>query len=168
MTDYAALYLESHERIAALVREAGDEQRAQLVPGCPKRTVSDTVAHLAAVAVDALAGYPIATISADEHTAVQVEQRRGRPLEDVLGEWNIAAGPIEQALAAQRMSPLLGHDVLTHEVDIRGALGAGRPLRGAVSRRRSHRNAAFPNLRPGARSGSASGVITPLRPHEQS
>jgi uncharacterized protein (TIGR03083 family) len=127
MRDYAALYRESRGRIAALVREASDDQRARLVPGCPKWTVSDTVAHLAAVAVDALAGYSVPTISADEHTAVQVEQRRGRPLEEVLGEWDIAAGRIEQALAAQRMSPLLVHDVLTHEADIRGALGAGRP-----------------------------------------
>jgi len=149
MTDYAALYRESRERIAALVREAGDEQRARYVPACPKWTVSDTVAHLAAVATDALAGHSVATISAEEHTAVQVEQRRGRPLEEVLGEWDSATGSIEQALAAQQMSPLLVHDVLTHEADIRGALGAGRPPEAAwnaclqmaptvLSRRLSH------------------------------
>jgi uncharacterized protein (TIGR03083 family) len=127
MTDYAALYRESRRRIAALVREAGDEHRARFVPACPKWTVSDTVAHLAAVATDALAGYSIATISSDEHTAIQVKQRRGRALEDLLGEWDRAAVSIEQAFATNQMRHELLHDVLTHEADIRGTLRAGRP-----------------------------------------
>ena len=127
MTDYAALYRESRERITALVRDASEEQRVRVVPSCPKWTVSDTVAHLAAVATDVVAGYSTATISTDEHTAAQVERLRGRSLEEVLAEWDGAAEAIERMIAAPALPIALINDVLTPEADIRGALGAGRP-----------------------------------------
>lgn len=126
MTDYAAVYRESRERITALVRAASAEQRADPVPGCPQWSVTDTVAHLAAVAAEVVSGQ-LTGIPTEEQTAAQVRQRRGRPLEEVLAEWERASEPIEQALAAETMPVTLMHDVLTHEADIRGALNAGRP-----------------------------------------
>lgn len=136
MTDYSALYRECSERIRALVRAASDEQLARIVPGCPEWTVADTVSHLAAVAAEVVAGQ-LTAVPTEEQTTVQVEQRRGRPLDDVLAEWegagvvlagwHSAGGPTEQALAARRIPLAMVHDVLTHEADIRGALGAGRP-----------------------------------------
>jgi uncharacterized protein (TIGR03083 family) len=126
VTDYAALYRESRERITALVRDASEDQRSRIVPSCPKWTVRDTVAHLAAVATDEIAGR-LPSIPNDEQTAAQVERRRGSPLEDVLGEWDGAAEAIARIIAAQARPIALVNDVLTHEADIRGALGAGRP-----------------------------------------
>ena len=90
MTDYAALYRETRNRIAALVRDTSAEQRARVVPACPEWTVSDTVAHLAANAADIVAGR-LQDIPTEEQTAAQIGQRRGRPLDDVLAEWDIAA-----------------------------------------------------------------------------
>ncbi|MGH3781984.1 MAG: maleylpyruvate isomerase family mycothiol-dependent enzyme [Pseudonocardiaceae bacterium] len=126
VTDPAALYRESRERIAALVREASEEQRARAVPGCPKWTVSDTVAHLAANAADEVAGR-LTGVPSDEQTAAQVEQRRGRSLAEILAEWDGAAEPLEPFIAAHPLAIAWVNDVLTHEADIRGALGAGRP-----------------------------------------
>ena len=128
MPDYAAMYRESRERITALVRAVSDEQRARVVPACPEWTVIDTVAHLAANAVDTVAGR-LTTIPNDEQTAAQVEQRRGRTIDEILAEWDVAAEPAERiiAVAAPQMLVAWVNDVLTHEADIRGALRAGRP-----------------------------------------
>lgn len=126
MPDHAVLYRDSRQRIAALVRAASEEEQARTVPGCPKWTVSDTVAHLAANAVDEAAGR-LAGVPNDEQTAAQVDQRRGRALEEVLAEWDGAAESIEPIIAAHALSIAWVNDVLTHEADIRGALGAGRP-----------------------------------------
>lgn len=125
MTNYAALYRETRNRIAALVRDTSAEQRARVVPACPEWTVSDTVAHLAANAADIVAGR-LQDIPTEEQTAAQIGQRRGRPLDDVLAEWDIAAGPIEQERAAGTLPLVLVQDVVVHEADIRGALGAER------------------------------------------
>ncbi len=128
MTDYVAVYRAARGRITALVRAASHEQRARIVPSCPEWTVSDTVAHLAANATDAVAGR-LAAPPNDEQTAAQVMQRRGRPIEDVLSEWDAAAERVERIIAAAtpRMLVAWVNDVVTHEADIRGALGAGRP-----------------------------------------
>lgn len=126
MIDCAALYRESRERIATLVRAASEEQRACRVPACPEWTISDTVAHLAANAADELAG-SLSTVPSDEQTAAQVEQRRGWPLEEILAEWDSAATQIEPLIAAHPFAIAWINDVLSHEADIRGALGAGRP-----------------------------------------
>jgi uncharacterized protein (TIGR03083 family) len=95
------------------------------VPACPEWTVRDTVAHLAANAADILAGR-LPGIPTEAQTAVQIDQRRSRPLEEVLAEWDVAAGPIEQGLAAGKWPLALVQDELVHEADLRGALGARR------------------------------------------
>ncbi|MGH3787903.1 MAG: hypothetical protein ACRDRG_15430 [Pseudonocardiaceae bacterium] len=86
--------------------------------------ISDTVAHLAANADDEVAG-ALAAVPDEEQTAAQVERRRGRSLEEILAEWEGAAKQIEPAIAAHPLEWV--NDVLTHEADIRGAVGAGRP-----------------------------------------
>jgi uncharacterized protein (TIGR03083 family) len=125
MTNWTDLYREARKRIAALMREASAEQRTRIVPACPDWTVSDTVVHLAANAADLLTGR-LQGVPTEEQTAAQIDQRRGQPLEEVLTEWDIAAGPIERKLAAGKLTLALVQDVLVHEADIRGALGAGR------------------------------------------
>lgn len=142
MTDFPVLYRESRERIGALVRAASAEQRARVVPACPEWTVCDTVAHLAAGATEVVDG-TLTAVPGDEHTAAQVEHRRGRSLDELLAEWDragellagweCAGGPVGQAITARRMPLAMVHDVLTHEADIRGALGEGRPPTAAWS-----------------------------------
>ncbi|HEX2297381.1 MAG TPA: maleylpyruvate isomerase family mycothiol-dependent enzyme [Pseudonocardiaceae bacterium] len=136
MNGYFEVYREARGRIVDVVRGCSAEQLARKVPGCPKWSVADTVAHLAAAAADVAAG-TLTTVPDEEHTAAQVAQRRGRTLDEVIAEWDEAcgeladwgssAGPVEQAVPARRLPAAMVHDVLTHEADIRGALGAGRP-----------------------------------------
>jgi uncharacterized protein (TIGR03083 family) len=126
LIDCAALYRESRERIGALVREVSEQQRDCRVPACPEWTINDTVAHLAANAADELAG-PLTAIPNDEQTAAQVQRCRGRPLEEILAEWDSAAKQIEPLIAVHPLAMAWVNDVLTHEADIRGAVGAGRP-----------------------------------------
>lgn len=132
MTDYAQLYLESRERITGLVRKADAGQLATVVPGCPRWSVADTVAHLSAVAAEAMSGR-LAGIPGDEETAEQVRRRRDLPLEDVLAEWEAAGARVEQGLRERALPLPIVHDVITHEADLRGALGAGRPPASAWS-----------------------------------
>jgi uncharacterized protein (TIGR03083 family) len=126
LTDCAALYRESRERIGALVRDLSDEQRGCRVPACPEWTITDTVAHLAANAADELAG-TLTAVPNDEQTAAQVQRRRGRSPEEILTEWDSAAKQIEPLIAAHPLAIAWVNDVLAHEADIRGAVGAGRP-----------------------------------------
>lgn len=136
MNDYFEIYRQAQGRIVGLVRAASEQQRARTVPGCPEWSVTDTVAHLAAVAAEVVRG-TLTAVPGEEHTAAQVAQRRGRDLEEVIAEWEQACGqltrwgssdgPVDQAVATRRLPSPMVHDVLTHEADIRGALGAGRP-----------------------------------------
>jgi uncharacterized protein (TIGR03083 family) len=126
LTDYAVLYREARERIGVLVGSVDHAQLATTVPGCPEWSVADTVAHLAALTTEAVSG-TLTGIPDEEQTGAQVRRRRGMPIDEVLAEWDGAAGLVEQALTERRMPLAIVHDVITHEADIRGALGAGRP-----------------------------------------
>lgn len=126
MPDFAALYRGARERISTLARDASDDELARTVPGCPEWTVADTVAHLVGVADDALGGR-LASFPSPDETAAQVARHRGRSLAEVLADWEELGPKVEAAVAAREMSSAVAHDAVTHEADIRGALGAGRP-----------------------------------------
>lgn len=119
-----AAYASCRARIGELVRAAGDERAtATVVPACPEWSVHDVVAHLAGVVADALAGN-LDGVATDPWTAAQVEARRGRTVDEVVDEWDAAAPAFEAFLDAVgdpgRQAVL---DAVTHEQDIRGALG---------------------------------------------
>ena len=123
--EVGAAYASCRGRIGALVRAAGDNTvKASTVPACPEWSAHDVVAHLAGVVSDALAGN-LDGVATDPWTAAQVEARRDRPVDEVLDEWDTGAATFESVLDAVgdpgRQAVL---DVVTHEHDIRGALGA--------------------------------------------
>ncbi|MQA14027.1 MAG: maleylpyruvate isomerase family mycothiol-dependent enzyme [Pseudonocardiaceae bacterium] len=126
MTDYAAVYRESRHRIADLVRDLPDGDLARRVSSCPAWTVADTVAHLAAGACEVAAGR-MDRIPTDEQTAEGVAARRTSAVADVLAEWEGCGPSIEHAVDTRQVPLNIVHDVVTHEADLRGALGAGRP-----------------------------------------
>jgi uncharacterized protein (TIGR03083 family) len=94
------------------------------VPTCPAWSLHDVVAHVAGVVDDALAGR-LDGVATEPWTAAQVDARRGRPVADIVAEWNAAApafeGILDQIGPSGRQAVL---DVVTHEHDIRCALGA--------------------------------------------
>lgn len=123
--EIATHYLASYERIARLVRSLSDSEVQTAVPATPGWTVHDVVAHLAAITTDALGGR-LTGMPSDEDTAQQVAVRRGRSTADVLDEW---AGNVHQMADGARaglVPPNLAVDAVTHEQDIRGALGVER------------------------------------------
>jgi uncharacterized protein (TIGR03083 family) len=120
-SDISRLYRDSRERLTALVAGLDDAALATPVPACPGWTVQDTVAHLAAVVEDALAGR-LAGPPTEEQTAVQVARYAGRPMAGILSEWTAGAPQFEEVIGAFNIPPAV-IDVTSHEQDIRGALG---------------------------------------------
>lgn len=123
--EVGAAYASCRGRIGELVRAAGDgKAKASVVPACPEWSVHDVVAHVAGVVADALAGR-LDGVATDPWTAAQVDARRDRSVDEVLEEWETGAPTFEGLLDAigdpGRQAVL---DVVTHEHDIRGALGA--------------------------------------------
>lgn len=101
---------------------SGDVDAAATVPCCPSWTVADVVAHLAGVVDDALAGR-LDGVATDPWTQAQVDSRRGRPVDDVLDEWD-GLGPTFEAVL-DSFGPAgwqAVFDATTHEHDVRGAL----------------------------------------------
>ncbi|MBS2966090.1 maleylpyruvate isomerase family mycothiol-dependent enzyme [Actinocrinis puniceicyclus] len=108
-------------RIRALIDDLPSEAHAAPVPACPGWRVRDVVAHLAATAEDAVAGR-LAGVPDEQHTADQVARFRDLALEEVLGRWEAAAPGFERVIA-ERGIWAGAADIVSHEHDIRGAVG---------------------------------------------
>lgn len=122
--DHAALYRAVRRRVTGLVRDLPGAALDAEVPATPGWTVRDIVAHLAGTTADIVAGN-LDGIASDAWTQAQVDARRDTPLADVLAEWARCAGAVEPRMAGfpglQRA--MLLTDAVTHEHDVRGALG---------------------------------------------
>ncbi len=116
-------YAGCRARIGALVIELGGGQEGTRVPTCPEWSVHDVVAHLGGVVDDVLAGR-LDGVATDSWTRAQVDARRGEPIAALVQAWD-AAAPAFEHLIDGTGAP--GHqavsDVVTHEHDIRHALG---------------------------------------------
>lgn len=121
----AVFYDESHRRIVDLVRSLSEEQLATPVAATPGWDVHDVLAHLAAIPNDAMAGR-LSGIPTDEFTAGQVRERKSVSVEDLVAEWAGNVGAMCDGARAGLVPPNLAVDAITHEQDIRGAVGAGR------------------------------------------
>lgn len=126
--DVVAAYRSTRERITAVVGDAGPAAAFQTVPACPRWQVRDVVAHLAGVCDDILAGN-IAAAGTDPWTEAQVVKRRDRALAELLDEWAELGPKVEEALGVH-MPEQLVFDEVTHEHDLRGALGPAGDRRG--------------------------------------
>jgi uncharacterized protein (TIGR03083 family) len=121
---FAPAYAAARCRISDIVsRLPPGIAQSTAVPACPAWTIHDVVAHLCGGIQDALAGR-LDGAGTDEWTARQVAERRDTPTSDLLDQWNRDAPTIEPLLAD---AGPIGHqavvDVVSHEHDIRGALG---------------------------------------------
>jgi uncharacterized protein (TIGR03083 family) len=122
MRELETIYEETRGRITGLVADAdGDATR---VPACPEWTVHDLLAHLAGNCADIIAGN-LEGVTTSAWTSRQVDARRDRPTAEILEEWNDAAPQVSQLLDdfPGRYGQMVVADVVSHEHDIRGALG---------------------------------------------
>ena len=122
--DIARHYRSAHDRLAAFARGLSAEQADIQVPGTPGWSVHDVLAHLAAIPTDGLAGR-ITGVPTDDQTAAQVAERKDRSIDELLAEWTPNVPTMCDGAKAELVPPNLAVDALTHEQDIRGALGAG-------------------------------------------
>ncbi|HYS34184.1 MAG TPA: maleylpyruvate isomerase N-terminal domain-containing protein [Pseudonocardiaceae bacterium] len=119
--DLGGLYCLVRERLVGVVGGV-DSPHEVAVPACPGWSVQDVIVHLVAVAEDVLAGR-LSAPPTDEWTAAQVAARRDQSMADVLAAWDDVGPRFQELISRVGMWPAF-LDVLSHEHDVRGALGA--------------------------------------------
>lgn len=128
----ANLYAATRQRVCTAVRDLHPTDLNRQVPACPEWTVHNLVSHLAGVATDFAAGN-LDGAPRPPWTAVQVDARRTLPIDAVLAEWERSGPALERViLSGTSDHPLVCNpwaDAGTHEADLHGLLGIGRPPR---------------------------------------
>jgi uncharacterized protein (TIGR03083 family) len=119
--DLARLYTDTQARVAALVAGLDATALATPVPACPGWSVQDVVAHTLATTEDALAGR-LTGPPDEEWTAGQVARFAGHDIGDMLATWARTAPQFGEIVAAFEVWPAV-IDIVSHEQDIRGAIG---------------------------------------------
>lgn len=136
--DAGTLYAAARESVSELVRSLGPDQLAAPVVACPGWMVHDVVSHLAGVATDAVNNVG-ATADVENAAARHVADRRETHTAVVLREWERSSSQFEVVLAkGGNPLPPAVLDVITHEHDIRTAVGVAgsrddEPLRVAAT-----------------------------------
>lgn len=122
--DHAAVYRGVRLRVVALVCELTEEMLHVVAPATPEWRVRDVLAHLAGGTADIAAGN-LDDVASDEWTGAQVDARRDLPIGEVLDEWVRCSAIVEPMIAKFEplMRAMLLTDAVTHEHDVRGALG---------------------------------------------
>lgn len=120
----ATAYRLIYGRVDALLRGRGEVAEVT-VPACPAWTVRQTVAHLAGVAEDVVS-LNLHGAGTDSWTRAQVDRLGGNSVDGLLDLWGQAIDPVTARLgkgAPESAAGQLVFDALTHEHDVRGALG---------------------------------------------
>lgn len=121
--DAAAAYRTVQRRVDTLARGRTDACKRS-VPAGPEWSIRQTVNHLAGTAQDVVS-FNLGDVGTDTWTQAQLDRLADHGLDEVLDLWAQATDAVAELLAE---SPkLFGaqaiFDALTHEHDIRGALG---------------------------------------------
>lgn len=119
---FEEIYREARQRIVGLTMGLSADELARTVPACPEWTVHQVVAHLSGEAADLVSGRMEGAPS-DEWTARHVAERAGVEVEDLLEQWNFFGDKIAEM---PRLPFQLALDAITHEADLRAALGRER------------------------------------------
>lgn len=144
MLDLAKAYEETQQSVAGFIRGLSPDQLKHKVPASPAWSVQDVVAHVAGLAGDvaydrapteldvvrALTDSAQAELR-DQMTDKQVSSRRGRSVDELLGEWTTALQDLIPMIGGKRPFPravpfvdaALVTDLATHNQDVRNALG---------------------------------------------
>jgi len=110
-------------RTIGVLRVAGEERAAQIVPTCPDWTAKELACHMYGVCDDLVNGR-LDGIGSDAWTQAQVDRHSGKPLDELLDEW-AASGETFDAMVPHIPKPAnfqLVMDMATHEHDIRLAV----------------------------------------------
>ena len=119
--DLGSMYRAARERIGVVIAECGPGSADVAVAACPGWTVKNVVSHLVGIIEDVNAGR-LSGPPPDEQTAEEVARHRTQPMDEVLASWSELAPGFEALITQMQIWPGL-LDVLSHEHDIRAALG---------------------------------------------
>lgn len=133
MEEHAKAYAEVRERLCGLVSSLDAGAENAMTPGCPEWRVRDVLAHVAGSAAE-LAGGRFPSGGVEEWIADQVKSRSDKSIGDLVAEWTDAAPGFESLLTTMPgvMSGALTGDAVTHEQDIRAAIGKPGAREGAA------------------------------------
>jgi uncharacterized protein (TIGR03083 family) len=115
------LYRSTRLRTQDLLGQLDDDQWGLPVPACPGWDVHAVLAHLVGVIEDSGAGR-LNGPPGPGQTADEVARHQDAAPAELLWHWTELAPPFEQVLSSASIWPAF-FDVLTHEHDLRGALG---------------------------------------------
>ena len=118
MTDHATAYRNVRLRMTDLVRAAGPDDLARVVPACPDWTVHDLLAHAVGIP-EAIVGGNFPTGDLQEWLDGLVAARSAVPVAELCDRWNGLDDALAPILAG---GGLLLADLHAHEHDLRGAL----------------------------------------------
>ncbi|BBY55786.1 maleylpyruvate isomerase N-terminal domain-containing protein [Mycobacterium koreense] len=124
VSDAAEAYRLVYHRVATLLR-GRDEVGEVVVPACPAWTIRDTLAHLAGAAQDVVSG-DLAGVGSESWTRTQINRLGHKSVDELLDLWGGSVGLLAAQMtqgAPELAAGQLIFDVLTHEHDIRGAVG---------------------------------------------
>lgn len=119
-------YRRTRESVLELLAQTPESAATQVVPACPEWTVQQTASHLVGVPEDLLAGR-MEGITSDAWTNAQVQRHAGQSLEELRSDLEGTITSFD-AMLPHIPSPSnsqLVMDALTHEIDLREALGLG-------------------------------------------
>jgi uncharacterized protein (TIGR03083 family) len=114
-------YERARERVDELLRPLGAEDWEREVPACPGWRVRDVLAHLVGNTEDAAAGR-LGGPPSEAQTWDQVDRHRGDAPLELLDLWAQVSPFVAAAVTEAGMWPA-AIDAVTHEHDLRGALG---------------------------------------------
>lgn len=122
------MYDQARNRIIDLIEGAPPEALERTVPATPDWTGRQLLAHLAGVPADLLAGN-LEGAGTPAWTGPQVAQRADATVADLVAEWRGSAEAFGELLrnGPEGLMGALGADVVQHELDLRGLLGAPVP-----------------------------------------
>jgi uncharacterized protein (TIGR03083 family) len=121
--EIADRYRDSRCRVIALIEGVSDEQLLAPVPATPKWTVRDLIGHVVGCPIDLAAGH-FDGAGSKTWTQAQVDARREKSVAELVAEWETAAARIDAGIRAGSIPAPVALDLLTHESDVRGAVGA--------------------------------------------
>jgi uncharacterized protein (TIGR03083 family) len=118
--DTVAAYRDTRERMLALTEGIDG---LEPVPACPGWRIRELLSHVTGGAADILAGR-LDGVGTDPWVEAQVAARADRPLPEIADEWREAGAEVDALFERLGGAPeQLVFDTVTHEHDLRGALG---------------------------------------------
>lgn len=119
-------YRRTRESVLELLAQTPESAATHVVPACPEWTVQQTASHLVGVPEDLLAGR-MEGITSDAWTNAQVQRHAGESLQELRAALEETIAPFDAMLTAisSPSNSQLVMDALTHEIDLREALGLG-------------------------------------------